>query len=358
MPLYRWNRDDLETIPSVTFQTEQLQERTDLQRLLRDQPQVLEEGLLIVAEEFSDWEESGRSIDLLSLDQSGRLVVIELKRTQSGDHMELQSIRYAAMVANMTQEQVIDAHRSYLQRRGIDDDPAVRIDQHLSNISGLDSMIDTASPRIILASAGFSKELTTSALWLNSNGLDVTCIKLQLYRTGTDLLLDASQVIPLPEAADYLVRVREKGVEERRQRPGQPEATDGGDVFRDAIEDMPEDARHMLTSLYEWAVSLEDEKLAWLGTRRGSRYTTLRPTLPFTDVRLGIIYKSPSQGSLELSDTALSQYAPKAKARIEEISSLFSRNGRIFYELPDGLLEALTDAYREANRLSSVTTPD
>ena len=358
MPLYRWTTDNLETIPPASFEAEQLQERTDLQRLLRDQPDVLEEGLFGVAEEFSNWEESGRSIDLLALDRFGRLVVIELKRTRSGDHMELQAIRYASMVANLTQEQVVDAHCSYLQRRGIDADPVLRIDEHLNNIVGPDSMIETASPRIILASAGFSKELTTSALWLNSKGLDITCIKLQLYRTGTDLLLDASQVIPLPEAADYLVRVREKEVEERRQRPNQPETTDGGDVFRDAIEDMPEDARQMLTGLYEWAVSLEDEKLASLETRRGSQYTTLRPTLPFANARLGIIYKSPSQGSLELSATVLSRYAPKAKARIEEISTLSSRSGRSFYELPDGLLEALTDAYREANGLPPVTISD
>ena len=122
MPLYRWNDDNLEPVPSTTFEAEQLQERADLQRLLRDQPEVLEEGLFIVAEEFSNWQDSSRSIDLLALDAEGNLVVIELKRTQTGDHSELQAIRYAAMVSNMTLEQVIAAHRYYLQRRDIDGD--------------------------------------------------------------------------------------------------------------------------------------------------------------------------------------------------------------------------------------------
>ena len=69
-------------------------------------PEHLEEGLFIVAEEFGNWQDSGRSIDLLAVDSENRLVVIELKRTQTGDHSELQAIRYAAMVANMTLEQV------------------------------------------------------------------------------------------------------------------------------------------------------------------------------------------------------------------------------------------------------------
>lgn len=55
MPLYRWNADNLEAVPETTFEAEQLRERDDLQRLLRDQPVVLEMGLFIVAEEFSNW---------------------------------------------------------------------------------------------------------------------------------------------------------------------------------------------------------------------------------------------------------------------------------------------------------------
>ena len=54
MPLYRWNPDNLEVVPATTFEAEQLRERDDLQRLLRDQPDVLEEGLFIIAEEFGN----------------------------------------------------------------------------------------------------------------------------------------------------------------------------------------------------------------------------------------------------------------------------------------------------------------
>ena len=82
-----------------------------------------------MSEEFSNWQDSSRSIDLLALDSEGSLVVIELKRTQTGDHSELQAIRYAAMAANMTLEQIVEAHSRYLAKRGIDEDAGMRIMQ-------------------------------------------------------------------------------------------------------------------------------------------------------------------------------------------------------------------------------------
>ena len=85
-------------------------ERKDLQRLLRTDTSPLGEDLLVIAEEFGDWEESNRRIDLLCLDKQARLVVVEIKRTEDGGHMELQAIRYAAMVSSMTLEQAISTH--------------------------------------------------------------------------------------------------------------------------------------------------------------------------------------------------------------------------------------------------------
>ena len=60
--------------------------------------------MLIVSEEFGGWEDSRRRIDLLGLDRQANLVVIELKRSENGGHMELQALRYAAMISKMTFE--------------------------------------------------------------------------------------------------------------------------------------------------------------------------------------------------------------------------------------------------------------
>jgi hypothetical protein len=94
-----------------------LYERHDIQRLLRDAISALGEDLLVVAEEFGHWEDARRRIDLLAIDRTGHLVVIEPKRDESGGHMELQAIRYAAMVSSMGFAEVAAAYAALTEHR-------------------------------------------------------------------------------------------------------------------------------------------------------------------------------------------------------------------------------------------------
>ncbi len=119
MALYEVNPENLSRITQTTFDQVNLRERTDLQRLLKKQIDVILPDTLVIAEEFGEWEESKRRIDLLGLDKDANLVVIELKRTEDGGHMELQAIRYAAMVSTMTFERVVDIYARYLTKEGI-----------------------------------------------------------------------------------------------------------------------------------------------------------------------------------------------------------------------------------------------
>ena len=84
MALYAISGGELVKQKPSSFEELRIHERTDLQRLLRGQPDALGEDLKIIAEEFGQWEDSRRRIDLLALDRRGRLVVIELKRGDNG----------------------------------------------------------------------------------------------------------------------------------------------------------------------------------------------------------------------------------------------------------------------------------
>ena len=55
--------------------------------------------------------------------------------------------------------------------------------------------LSTHNPRIILASTNFSTELTTSVLWLNRVGLDITCVRLQLYSVDGSLFVEGNQIL-------------------------------------------------------------------------------------------------------------------------------------------------------------------
>ncbi|MFO7682582.1 MAG: hypothetical protein R6X34_21300, partial [Chloroflexota bacterium] len=70
--------------------------------------------------------------------------------------------------------------------------------------------------RIILVSADFSKELTTSVMWLNERNLDIRCVRLIPYKHQEQILVDVQQIIPLPEVASYQVKIKQQ-LEERRE---------------------------------------------------------------------------------------------------------------------------------------------
>ncbi len=70
------------------------------------------------AEEFGEFEDTHHRVDLLCVDKSGRLVVVELKRTDDGGHMELQALRYAAMVSVMTFDELVATYARHRKQTG------------------------------------------------------------------------------------------------------------------------------------------------------------------------------------------------------------------------------------------------
>jgi hypothetical protein len=218
MPIFEVTQKEFRRIEEQEFSGAGLRERSDLQRLLRTQIDVIAEDLYILTEEFSEWDESKRRIDLLALDTNANLVVVELKRTSDGGHMELQALRYAAMVSAMTFERAIQIHDRFLDGIGEDGSNAQTRILEFLDWSEPDEEAFAVETRIILVSADFGKELTTSVLWLRERGVDIKCVRMKPYKDGNRTLVDVQQIIPLPEANDYQIQLREKGNEGRKQR--------------------------------------------------------------------------------------------------------------------------------------------
>lgn len=222
MSLFQVSKDKLEMVPSTTFANEGMMERKDLQRLLRADISPLGSDLLVIAEEFGDWEDSKRRIDLLCLDKSSRLVVVEIKRTEDGGHMELQAIRYAAMVSSMTVEQAVSAYAKMLGGDAADEIAKNNILAFLDAHSIAEIEFE-GDVRIILVAADFSTEVTTSVMWLNKYDLDITCVRLKPYKSGGQILVDVTQIIPLPEAAEYEVKIRAQAQEAKKVKSARHE---------------------------------------------------------------------------------------------------------------------------------------
>ena len=248
MALFRWlGGENLEEVKALRFEEKSLLE-SDLERALAEEPDALGEELFIVARQFGRFEGSSRKIDLLALDRDGNLVVVELKRTQDAGHAELQAIRYAAMVSNLTQDDLIRAYSEYSKKEW--EEARTDIEGHLESDA---SKINTDRPRIVIASAGFSKELATSVLWLVQNfALDITCVELTLYDAGAEMLLYTNKIIPLPQMKDYVVGIQRKSAQKREtdlvrrlrsfltQRSTIKLMTDASDCEKPAVEPLQE----------------------------------------------------------------------------------------------------------------------
>jgi len=178
MAIFEIATERIKRLKETTFQGAGFGERSDLQRLLRDQIDVIAPGIMVLSEEFGDWQDSRRRTDMLGLDRDANLVVFELKRTENGGHMELQAIRSAAMVSMMTFEVAVETFAKFLRRIGRTDDAKATILQFLG-WEAPDEERFAQDVRIVLVAADFSTEVTTSVMWMNEHDHDIRCVRMK-----------------------------------------------------------------------------------------------------------------------------------------------------------------------------------
>ena len=216
MTLYEMTNNRFESLVPTTFEAEGITERSDLQRLLAAQIHVIDPDLLVLCDEFNHWEGTQRRIDLLCIDHQARLVVIELKRTKSGGHMELQALRYAAMISTMTFKEAVESHARYTNTDTIEAEN--NLVQHIHDDDNIEEIFGS-DVRVVLASADFSPELVASVNWLNNRDLDIRCIRLCPFKLTDRIIIQSEQIIPLKDAGTFEFRVRTKSTERRSNLP-------------------------------------------------------------------------------------------------------------------------------------------
>lgn len=100
-----------------------LQERGHLQEWVLTHPEMLGPDVKVVAFEFGRWTATSGALardrlDVLGLDRDGRLVVVELKRDQAPDTVDMQALKYASLVSRFTRDDLAKVHAQYLTRGG------------------------------------------------------------------------------------------------------------------------------------------------------------------------------------------------------------------------------------------------
>lgn len=180
----------------------------DIQDVVKNNPDILGEPLFVIGEELNLCQETQKHLDVLAIDKEGKIVVIEFKRDTDGFHMDLQAIRYASMARLLTIEKLIEYRSEFIQQ---EKDQA---EQELIEFLGkeyLDKIeVNNANVRIMLVNQDFSPEITNCVIWLNEQGLDIQCVKIEPYEFNGQTLWDIDTIIPVKEVQEYQMTLREK----------------------------------------------------------------------------------------------------------------------------------------------------
>lgn len=203
-----------------------LRERADLQEWVLEHPEALGDGLYVVTSEFDQWttgtgKKSKERLDVLAIDDSGRLVVIELKR-EGDPEVHLQAITYAALVAGFSEESLAEAHSAFLSKFSNADVTASDALERLRSFAGgaLEQAI-LSVPRIVLLAAHFPPSVVTTVVWLTNQGLDIELREIEAWQINSEVFVTFNRIFPVP------------GIEELLLSPGRRQAQEAVKLSED-----------------------------------------------------------------------------------------------------------------------------
>lgn len=191
-------------------------ERAHLQEWLANEPMALGEELLVIQKEFDGFDDTNERLDLLALDKKANLVVIENKLDDSGRNVVWQALKYASYCSTLKNSQIVEIFQKYLIKYCGGGDAQSLICQFLDVPDLTEVVINSGNQqRIMFVSSQFRKEVTSTVLWLLSYNMKLQCFKATSYEMGDSLFLKLEQIIPTPEAAEFMIGINEKEAAEK-----------------------------------------------------------------------------------------------------------------------------------------------
>lgn len=194
-----------------TFKDLGFSERKNLQEWIAKNPSMLGEELLIIQKEFSEFDDTNERLDLLALDKSGDLVIIENKLDDSGKDVTWQALKYVSYCSGLTKNEIVRIFQKYL---GVGKSAEEEICAFLEQDDFSEITINQGDQRIIFIAANFRKEVTSTVMWLLDHNIKIKCIKVTPYLYDENIFVDTEQIIPVKDAEDYLIRLTNKKQEE------------------------------------------------------------------------------------------------------------------------------------------------
>lgn len=204
----------IDRIQEKTFHDLGFKEREHLQEWIAKNPSCLgDEELLIIQKEFDGFNDTNERLDLLAIDKTGSLVIIENKLDDTGKDVNWQALKYVSYCSTLSKQQIIDIFQLYLDKYEKGKNAKDELSEFFDGKSLDEITLNEHDQRMILVAGKFRKEVTSTAMWMINHGISVQCFKTTPYQFGNELLLDIEQIIPVKETAEYLIKMADKAKE-------------------------------------------------------------------------------------------------------------------------------------------------
>lgn len=197
----------------VNSEPQKLQEgQIDVEKALENwietHPEMLEPGLLVLARQL---ETAGGLLDLLCLDESGRLVVVELKRDSAYRDALAQVLDYTACIAGLSYDDLKNAVDHNRSKRGASGSLDELLRKQLGDAAA-EWTPDSSDPRIVLVGAGADPSLRRIVDYLTSRyDVPVNGVFFDVYRASSGSMVLVRSAVVADEQAAQQGRRRGRG---------------------------------------------------------------------------------------------------------------------------------------------------
>lgn len=261
--LYRIHPDDklLQAVQEIDFADFSVKERYDIQEWVESMPDVLGEELLIIGKESSYFDGTRERPDLIALDKKGNLVIIELKRDDSGVSIEWQAIKYASYLSKFKVPDLVDLYLRYIVKtEGDEDIDEESVLQRILEFIDEDDLSNVnKDQRLILVSHRFAKEVTSAVSWLiDKYEMDIKVVQLIPYFDidRQTYYLQSNMILPLPGEEDIIIKASGRLTKKKTFGSGPVKKSDEITVFFEDLafklnKKLDDDSRPTKTS--RWA---------------------------------------------------------------------------------------------------------
>ena len=252
--IWEVNSSSKAAVPVVS--TDRVETEQSLEEVLVKNPDMLAQGLTLVGRQTPV---EGGFLDLIGVDEDGRLVVFELKREKLTRDAVAQAIDYCSYLESLAETELTTYITNNSGSHGIEkieDFESWYGDRH-GNQS-----ISLRPTRMVLVGLGADTRAHRMVEFLAENGVDISLLTFHGYQSGDKLLL-ARQVERIVEARDVITRPRQSAAERRRALTERAKDLEMEVLWEDAVKTLAVAASSQATGVgvtfYQPKIKLPDD---------------------------------------------------------------------------------------------------